>query len=626
MRCLLLCSCLALAISASQGSAAESAPLAAADFSADIVIVGGTPAGIAAALTANRLGYRSVLLERSAHVGGLPANGLGRTDISTRGASLGLFAEFIGRIRNHYVVTYGEESQQVRDCSDGYAFEPSVAERMFGQMLAEASARVTVHKLRQFDARPENVVVTGGTLRAITVLNRETGALERYTARVFIDATYEGDLAAAAGVPFRVGRESRAEFNEPMAGILYFHYEPRYIGTTPGLGTTGEGDNAVQAYNYRLCLTADPANRVAIPKPANYNRAEYASLIEDIRLDRSTQFPCGTPSSEWDGMGRVVTLGMVPNGKTDANHQASGFLSTDLAEENWPWPTSSWAWRDQYATRLRDYTLGLLWFIQNDPEVPEEMRNRASRWGLARDEYVDNGHFPRQPYVREGRRIEGEYRFTAHDAIPSDGVAGKLRPPVHPDSIASSHYHLDSHATRKREPDRIALEGFFSLKGMQPYTVPFGVIVPRKVDQLLVPVAASATHIGLSTLRMEPCWIVLGEAAGAAAALSIQDGRNVRAIDVPELQSTLVKGGSLLIYFRDAKPGDAHFRALQFFALRKFTGLDNWYARLHEPMESRVAAQWTAEAGLPAQKATEATNRTRGEFLDVLYEAVSSSH
>ena len=589
----------------------------------DVVIVGGTPAGIMAAIAAAREESTVVLLERSGHIGGLPANGLGATDITTRGATGGLFLEFVQRNAKYYRETYGADSAQYRACRGGYFFEPSVAEQTFHQMLAEHSDRILVKLMRQFDADPRNVQLENDRLREIVILDRRTGREERYRASVFIDATYEGDLAAAAGAPFRLGREAKSDYDEPRAGRLYAYYERTHVGAQPGPGSTGLGDNAIQAYNYRLCLTNRPEQMVPIQKPPGYLRHEYFSLLDDIRHDRRTQAPGAvfTPR-HWDGIGRVVSLNSLPNGKTDANHQASGFLSTDLAEENWPWPTSDWAWRDRYAQRLRDYILGLLWFIQHDEEVPESIRLNARRWGLAGDEYVDNGHFPRQPYVREGRRIMGEYLFTAHDALPIDGIAGSHRPPVHRDSITASHYHLDSHACRKREPNRIALEGFFSLKGTRPYTVPYGVIVPKKIDGLLTPVPVSATHIGFSTLRMEPCWMALGQAAGTAAAMCVEDpGTAPRDVDIVTLQRRLLKQGAVLIYFRDARPGNEQYDALQYFALRDFFATTSWDARLDDPLTESVANRWIRAAGVaPPQHTVGKT--TRGELLATLYERI----
>ena len=471
---------------------------------ADVVVLSATPAGIAAAIAAARSGRSVLLLERSRHIGGLCANGLGATDIATRRATGGFFDIFTARVKGSYIETYGAESEQVKACTGGIHFEPSVAEKVLETLVGEWPT-ITLLRLRQFEALPENVVKEDGCVTGISVLNLETNQVEQVRGKIFIDATYEGDLAAAAGVPFRIGREDQREFNEPMAGQIYMHW----YGAI-GAGTTGWGDNALQAYNYRLPLTNVAANRVPIEKPPRYHRAEFASLVDDLKFNRHTCPPEVTTHEElhWDGIGRVTNIVPVPNGKTDSNNQHTAYLSTDLPEENWPWPSAGWAWRDAFAVRLREYTLGLLWFCQNDPELPEDFRRRCLEWGLARDEYADNGHFPRQVYVREGRRIVGEYNFTAHDAVP---VAEGKRPPVHATSVTASHYALDSHATRKREPGRVHLEGFFSL-GSAPYTVPYGVIVPRGVEGLLVPVAASATHIGFSTLRMEPCWMALGEA------------------------------------------------------------------------------------------------------------------
>ena len=213
---------------------------------ADVVVVGGTPGGIMAAIAAAREGRSVILLERTRHVGGLPANGLGATDIATRGATGGLFLEFVARIREHYVRTYGEGSEQVRDASDGYHFEPSVAEAVFQAMLGETPA-VRILMMRQFDAQPENVTLEDGRLTRIRVTDREGGAKEEYAAGVFMDATYEGDLAAAAGVPYHMGREGAAEHDEPMAGRLYKQWNGPI-----GPGSSGLGDNAVQAYNFRL--------------------------------------------------------------------------------------------------------------------------------------------------------------------------------------------------------------------------------------------------------------------------------------------------------------------------------------------------------------------------------------
>jgi hypothetical protein len=498
-----------------------------------------------AAIAAARRGRSAIILERTSHVGGLPANGLGATDIATRGVAAGLFKEFTGRIRRFYSATYGEDSEQVRASSDGYHFEPSVGEKILLEMLAECPS-ITVHTMRQFDALPERVGVRDGCIQSVTVRNLAAGTDETYAGAAFIDATYEGDLAAAAGVPFATRREGFSDYHEPKAGRFYQKWGSSELGE----GSTLEGDDTIQAYNFRLCLTDRPENMTPFPKPPDYDRSEYASLAEDLKLDRMPGVH--VREREWDGIGRITNVVWLPNGKTDANNQHLAFISTDLPEENYLWPVSDWAWRDRFQSRLRNYTLGLFWFLQNDPDVPETFRTSARRFGLASDEYTDNGNFPRQVYVREGRRIFGEYCFTAHDAIP---VTPDGRPPVHATSIAASHYAVDSHAVRKREPGRDHLDGFLSLR-TKPYTVPYGVMVPKTVENLWVPVAVSASHLGFGTLRMEPCWMALGEAAGTAATLAIALGLPARSVPIDRLQRDLVSAGAMLVYFRDVTPAD----------------------------------------------------------------------
>lgn len=593
----------------------------------DLVIVGGTPGGIMSAIAAAKEGKTSVILERTNHIGGLPANGLGATDIATRGATTGLFSDFINRIKLYYTAKYGADSRQVKDCSDGFHFEPSVGEIILEQMLAEHKTKVTILKMRQFDVSEKNIVMQNDRIEKIYIVNRESQQREEYTGKIFIDATYEGDLGAAANVPFRLGREGKDEFNERGAGIVY-----KYWGGTEGEGTTFQGDNAVQSYNYRLCLTNNPANRVEVKKPLQYNREEYISLIEDVWTGRHTggQMQQVTaamleenrehiqkgnaskiPGDVW-GIAKITNMVPLPNAKTDANNQHMAFISTDLPEENWPWPTSSWAWRDQYALRLRSYIQGLIWFAQNDKALPEHFRKAAKEWGFAKDEYTDNDNFPRQVYVREGRRFEGMYFFTVKDATE---VAPGQRPPVHTSSVTASHYAFDSHAVRKREPNRIHLDGFLSYPS-QVYTVPYGVIVPRTVDNLLLPVPVSGSHIGFSTIRMEPCWMALGQAAGIAASLAIDKQMKVRNIAVEDLQSILIDQQATLIYFQDVKPGSPEFKVIQTMALRGY--LPAWQARLGDPIDAETIASWEKLSGLKVN--AEPGKTSRGDALRDLYQ------
>lgn len=576
----------------------------------DLVIVGGNPGGIMAAVAAAREGKTSVILERTSNVGGLPANGLGATDISTRNATTGLFREFVDRIKQYYVDRYGKDSQQVKDCSDGYHFEPSAATKVFNDFLKENSSYIKVLTMRQFDSEPVNVRKEGNVIKKIYILNRLTSEREEYSGAIFLDATYEGDLAAAAGVPFRLGREGRDEYNEQGAGRVY-----KYWGGPEGEGTTYQADNAVQAYNYRLCLTNNPENRILFEKPAHYNREEYVSMIDDVLTGRNTdaamqkvtqemmvqnskQVLSGSkstiPGDKW-GIAKVTNMVSVPNQKTDANNQHGVFISTDLPEENWPWPTSSWEWRDKFAQRLKEYTQGLFYFAQNDEALPEQFRKATREWGLAKDEYLDNNHFPRQVYVREGRRFDGVHFFTAGDATP---VNKGGRPPIYDTSITASHYALDSHAVRKRESGRIHLDGFLSYP-TAVYTVPYGVIVPKEVCNLLFPVPVSGSHIGFSTLRMEPCWMAMGQAAGIASVISIEKHLSVQDVDIHELQTKLIQQGATLIYFKDMNPRDDDFPLTQYMGLKGY--LPKWTADLNEKIDEASLRQWRELSGLKLQ-------------------------
>lgn len=598
----------------------------------DLVIIGGNPGGIMAAISAAKLGQTSVILERTEYIGGLPANGLGATDIATRNATTGLFKDFVDRVYQYYVSTYGEKSSQVQLCSNGYHFEPSVATTVFQDMIAEHKDKITILTMRQFDSDPNNLIIKDNRIRKIIVTNRITGDKEIYEGSVFLDATYEGDLGAAAGVPFRVGREGKDEFNEPGAGRVY-----KYWGGIEGEGSTFQGDNAVQAYNYRLCLTNNPENRVLFQKPKNYNREEYASIINDVWTGRNTDKAMQSvtqkmmeenkisiqkgnestlPGDKW-GIAKATNIVHLPNMKSDANNQHGVFVSTDLPEENWPWPTSSWEWRDKFAKRLREYTEGLFYFIQNDPELPAQFIQNTREWGLAKDEYTDNGNFPRQVYVREGRRFEGLYFFTAHDALP---VSIGSRPPIHQQSITASHYALDSHAVRKREEVRIHLDGFLSYP-TAVYTVPFGVMVPKSVDNLLLPVPVSGSHIGFSTLRMEPCWMAIGQAAGITASISIQDKVKVQNINIQKLQDYLIDQNATLIYYKDVNVSSEDFRMVQYMGLKGY--LPDWEACLNEPIDKETFNAWMKLSGMNLDYTSEKV--TRKDILHKIYQFLRSN-
>ncbi|MCE2617628.1 FAD-dependent oxidoreductase [Phocaeicola oris] len=593
----------------------------------DLVIVGGNPGGIMAAIAAAREGKTSVILERTSHIGGLPANGLGATDIATRGATTGFFLEFVNRVKSYYINKYGKDSQQVKDCSDGYHFEPSVGYIVFQKMLNEQREKVTVLTMRQFDADNANTSISNNKIQSIKILNRNTNQTEEYAGSIFIDATYEGDLGAAAGIPYTVGREGKNEYNEPGAGRIY-----KYWGGPEDKGSTFQADNAVQAYNYRLCLTNNPNNRILFAKPKHYDREEYVSIIDDILSGRNTDKAMQIvteemmnenrknvlagkkttiPGDKW-GISKITNMVGIPNSKTDANNQHGVFLSTDLPEENWPWATSSWEWRDKFAERLKEYTQGLFYFAQNDDKLPQQFKDATREWGMAKDEYLDNEHFPRQVYVREGRRFFGKYFFTAKDAQP---VAQGQRPPLHSNSITASHYALDSHATRKRESGRVHLDGFLSYP-TAVYTVPYGVIVSKQIDNLLLPVPVSGSHIGFSTLRMEPCWMAMGQAAGVASAISINDQTPVQRINIEKLQSKLVQQGATLIYYKDVTLKDADFALVQYLGLKGY--LPDWNANLDKPIDSITLNEWKQKSGLKLNQAR-LNNTLRRDVLKMIY-------
>ena len=601
---------------------------------AEVVVWGATPGGIGAALAAARRGRRTLLLEPGMFIGGMMTSGLGRTDVRSLESTGSVFREFAARVLEHYASTYGPESEQVAQCNRGLWFEPSVAKKVFRDMLA-AEVRLEVRVGQALvDAKVEH-----GALRAITVRPRADGKAEIparagpgggagggaaqeasegsaqgasapaaaegaanardvvIRAGVFIDASYEGDLAALSGVPYVLGREGRDEWNEEFAGKLYMDFSGKR-GKEVFPGSTGEGDDRIQAYNFRLCLTQDPANRVPVTKPPSYRRQDYVSLIEDVREGRVR------------GIGDVMNMLPIPNGKTDSNNHHYCMCSTDLPEENGEYPEGDEKTREKVIRRHREYIQGLLWFLQNDPELPESSREEARRWGYAADEFVETEHFPPQIYVREARRIRGEYVFSENDARVAPGLD---RAPIHFDSVAVGDYAIDSHATRKREPEgrNRALEGFLGLGWLtEIYQIPYRVMVPRGVDGLLVPVAVSATHMGYGTIRMEPCWMQLGYAAGVAADLALRFGTQPRHVPVDTLQDELLMDGQRITFFSDipwdhkARPAAEYLGAKGFFTSYK--------ARLDEPLWLEDASRWIAlarmlpgGAGLPPLPASD---------------------
>ena len=508
----------------------------------DVVVLGATPGGIAAALAAGRLGRRVLLVEYHRHVGGMSASGLGKSDVEKRHLIGGLFDEFTAWVRDHYRRQFGEGSPDFELCQDGYYFEPSVAENVFEAMLADCVA-VSVRK----NCRLESAQLDGGAVKRVVIVDRGNGESHRVAAGVFVDATYEGDLLAAAGAGFRLGRESREEFDEAHAGRIFFDYQQGEILD----GSTGEGDDALPAYTYRLCLSTDAENSVPLAEPpSNYDRKNYLAYFDDLnagRLDAPRHFKPGRgyEPAHFGTMVRALSVTPLPNGKTDVNINPRP-LGFPFAGENAGYVAGSDDTRHRVSERIRELTLGLLYFLQNDPDVPADHRQIANGYHPAADEFADNDHFPFQLYVREARRLIGEYTLTENDVTGRNGRGGP-----HADTVAIGEFPIDSFPCHKRgvdDPTDVVLEGYLGMVDSitRPYEIPYRIMIPERVDGLIVPVAASTTHVAYSSIRMEPTWMALGQAAGTAAHLALLEQVPLRAVPLDTLRSRLAQDGQVL--------------------------------------------------------------------------------
>lgn len=506
------------------------------DDRVDVVVLGGTPGGIAAAIAAARLGCQVVLVEEHAHLGGMAASGLGKSDIENRAMIKGIFKEFIGRVKDHYVARYGAKHRNTQLCNDGYYYEPAVAESVCEAMLAECP---NIKVLRQW--RLDAVEKSAQVVTALQLARVDGSATQRLPAHVFIDATYEGDLYAAAGAEYRLGREGRDEFDEPHAGIVYYDYQTH----TFLAGTTGGADTRLPAYTYRLCLTLDPTNAYQLKGPPHgYDRANYLGYFDDLaagRLAGPKHFKPGRGyyPPHFNTMMRTLSVAEIPNNKVDANINPRP-LGFPFAEENCGYVEGDSATRAKICERHRELVLGLVWFLQNDTQIPLAHRQEAKRFHLPLDEFRDNNHFPFQLYVREARRLVGEYTLTEHD-ISHNGGQRAIR--HHHDTIAIGEFPIDSFPCRKRQPqDTLVLEGYLGMLDAftLPYEIPYRIMLPRSLDGVIVPVAASTTHVAYSSIRMEPTWMALGQAAGVAAHLAIKHGVTPRHVPTAELRALLI--------------------------------------------------------------------------------------
>jgi hypothetical protein len=502
----------------------------------DVVVYGGCAGGVTAAVQTARMGKSVLVIEPGQHIGGLTSGGLGATDIGNKAAIGGLSRSFYQRIKKHYA----DQASWIHQTPDEYAlkrkgaidndtmwmFEPHVAEVALKGMLAEASVPVVFGQ--RLDLK-NGVKKNGLNIEAIRM---ETG--EVYAAKMFIDATYEGDLMAKAGCSYTVGRESNSQYGETLNGVQLGSVKHQFgrpidpyvkpgdpsSGLLPGVhggspGEHGQGDHRVQAYNFRMCLTDVPENRVPFPKPEGYDPARYEISARMIAA----------------GAGGGIGGTPMPNRKTDTNN--AGAFSTDNIGMNYDYPDGDYATRQRIWKEHITYQLGWMWFLCNDPRVPEETRAKNSKWGLSKDEFVDTDHWPHQMYVREARRMIGDYVMT------EDNCRGSR---MAPEPVGMGAYGMDSHNTQRWVKDGYCSnEGDVQVHGFSPYPIAYLSIVPKATEcaNLLVPVCMSATHIAYGSIRMEPVFMVLGQSAATAACQAIEQNVAVQKIDVKKLDERL---------------------------------------------------------------------------------------
>ncbi|MDF2925379.1 MAG: xanthan lyase [Paenibacillaceae bacterium] len=488
---------------------------------ADIVIYGGTAAGIVAAVQAKKMGKSVIVIEPSRRIGGLTTGGLGDTDVGMKEAIGGLSLEFYRRVARKY--------SQDGAC---WLFEPKVALEVLQELVTENNIEVVYGE--RLDLK-DGVAKEGATIVSIRM---ESGSI--YRGRVFIDATYEGDLMGKSGISYVVGRESNAQYGETLNGIHPGNELPRGIDPyvvkgvpSSGLllrvnphagGGIGDGDNKVQAYNFRMCLTNNPDNRVEIEKPEGYNEADYEILFRAIEQGQDSRF---------------FKLNRVTADKTDSNNNSG--ISTDYNGMNHSYPEEDYRTREQIWQAHLLYQQGYVWTIQNHPRVPEDIRAVYREWGLPRDEFIDSGHWTPQLYVRESRRMLGDYVVTEHVV--------RLETQV-PDSVGMGSYAMDSHHTQYyvNEEGHVSTEGGFYVRLTAPYPISYRAIVPKQTEctNLIVPVCVSATHAAYGSIRMEPVFMILGQSAAAAAALALDGDGIVQNVKIEQLHSILVQENQIL--------------------------------------------------------------------------------
>jgi hypothetical protein len=514
-----------------------SVSLAVASFGApqrfDVVVYGGTAGGAIAAVSAAREGLKTALLEPTTHIGGMVSGGLGLTDFGKKEVIGGYAFEFYLRVGRHYgMERYGNGA--------AWYVEPHVGEAILLEMLKESGVAIFLnHRLREKD----------GVLkrnREIQEIRLENGAA--FTAKIFIDSSYEGDLMAQAGVAYTYGREGSAQYGESLAGVRARTPFHQFLVDVPAkdadgkllreistrsLPAPGTADKAVQAYNFRMCFSEVPENRVAFAPPEGYDPRRYALFARLLAARAASEGRVPVLDS-------VIKVDRIPNGKADINN--NGAFSTDFIGGSWDYPDASYARKALIWQEHKDYVQGFFYFLASDPQVPAALRQELNGWGLCRDEFTDSGNWPRQLYIRESRRMLGEYVLVQKD------LQTEL---AKPDPVGMGSYNSDSHNVERIVDARglVRNEGDMQVE-VKPYQLPYRIMLPKRAEaaNLLVPVAFSASHVAYSSARMEPQYMILGQAAGVAASLAISGGTPVQQIAVAKLVAKLRQQGAVMEY------------------------------------------------------------------------------
>lgn len=511
---------------------------------ADIVIYGCTSGGVVAAIEGRRLGRSVLLVCREDYLGGMSTNGLGWSDTGNHRAIGGLSLEFYRKVKQYYddpaVWVHAPRPARAENFVDGEAmwqFEPKVAERIFEDWAKQAG--VSIVRNQPLDRSKRGVEMDGNRIIAF-----HSTSGQRFEGKIFIDATYEGDLMAGAGISFTVGREGNATYGETLNGVqlanttnhqFTFDIDPYRVPGDPASGLVprisaerpardGTADRKIQAYTYRMCLTDVPANREPFAKPAGYDASQYTLLKRYMDAGYRDHF------RKFD---------RIPNGKTDTNN--FGAFSFDNIGMNYGYPEGSDADRAAIAREHITYQQGLLWFLANDPGVPAETRAEMSKWGLCKDEFTGTGHWPREMYVREARRMVSDF-------VMAEPHLRGTKPTPRPVGMGS--YNMDSHNVQRIVDARgfARNEGNIEISPGRAYPISYDAIVPKKREaaNLLVPVALSASHIAYGSIRMEPVFMILGQSAAAAASIAIDDQIAVQDVDYDKLRARLTSEGQIL--------------------------------------------------------------------------------